>query len=369
MRVLLLMGGDSPEREVSLASGAAVARALRERGHEVLAWDPGPGALLADHSSHEPTPDQVAEGSRRSGERWGPPLVRLLESLGGWPEVVFIALHGGWGEDGGIQTLLEACGQPYTGSGPLASALAMNKVLSKLIFEARGLPVTPWRLWQDPSQGDTRDGAASRGIPEGREQRGGAAPGPASPADPEALAAELGGWPLVVKPPAQGSSVGVTIVERPEGMAGAVAAARRAGGGSGPVLVEAYIPGREVTVGILGDRALPTVEILPKEGFYDYERKYTPGASEYRVPAPLPEALEQRLRALGLEAFRALGCRGFARVDFRLDPQGNPYLLEVNTIPGMTATSLLPMAARAAGLEFPELVEEICRLALEASAP
>jgi D-alanine-D-alanine ligase len=246
-------------------------------------------------------------------------------------EVVFLALHGGEGEDGTIQALLELSGKPYTGSGVLSSALAMNKATAKKIFAHEGVPTPKWVLLSAGAAAPTVDVSA------------------------------LGGYPLVVKPNAEGSTVGLTIVTDPATLPDAIALAAEYGT---DVLIEQFIAGRELTVGVLGDEPLPIVEIRPKGGHYDYESKYTAGMSEYFCPAELSHALAARIRDLGMRAARALGCRGVSRVDFRLSPENEPYCLEVNTIPGMTPTSLVPMAAKARGMSYDELVSRMLDLAM-----
>jgi D-alanine-D-alanine ligase len=294
MRMAVLMGGRSAEREVSLQTGKAVAEALRERGYHPLELDVGPDVV-----------------SRLVDER---------------VQVVFIALHGRYGEDGTIQGLLESMEIPYTGSGVLASALGMDKLRSRWIFQQLGLPVPPYRVL-------TREDAPSF-SPE--------KDGP--------------GFPLVVKPSREGSSVGVSIVGTP----GALAAALEGALGFGsPILVERYIPGREIQVGILDDVPLGAIEIRPKAGFYDYRAKYTDGLADHLFPAPLPRDLYGESLRLGLAAHKALGCEGGTRVDLRLEEGNGFFILEVNTLPGMTAISLLPEIARGVGISFPELCERI----------
>ena len=249
-------------------------------------------------------------------------------------ELVFVALHGGDGENGTLQALLDLARVPYTGSGVLASALAMDKAISKRIFVHDGVPTPEWvERWapEDPVQPWNPD------------------------LEPEEIEA-LGGFPLVVKPDDQGSTVGITIVQARAELKGAFHTARRYGR---LVLVERFIPGREVTVSVLDDRPLPVVEIIPEGGFYDYEHKYTSGASRYECPANLPRETTERLQDLGVRACRALRTRGVARVDFRLDEEGAPFCLEVNTVPGMTGTSLVPKAAAAAGMTYEDLVRAI----------
>ncbi len=304
VRIAVLLGGRSAEREVSLNSGAQVARALRERGHEVVEIDP-----LDD--------DFVA-------------LLRASRA-----DVVFIALHGRLGEDGTMQGLLEVLGLPYVGSGVLASAVAMNKVVSKHLYTQAGLK-TPAYL------------ALRRGAP----------------IDVERITAELGPR-TVVKPANEGSSVGMTIVHDPAGLADAIDLAFRH---DTLLLVERFEDGVEVTVGVIGNDeplALPTLEIVPANEFYDYESKYTPGMSEHIIPARVGETSCGECQRLALGAHVALGCRGMSRSDTIVTPAGEVFLLETNTIPGMTSTSLLPDAAAAAGITFPDLCERLVRLGLE----
>jgi D-alanine-D-alanine ligase len=289
-RIAVLCGGKSAEREVSLKTGADVTAALERRGHDAVEVD-----VAVD-------------------------LIPQLQRLD--PQAVFVALHGRWGEDGTVQGLLEMLGMPYTGSGVLASALAMDKALSKVVFRAAGVPTPDFQRL-----------------------------GPPVDAESVVLAP-----PLVIKPNCEGSTVGVSVVRDRGELAGALSTAF----GHGPdALAEAFVEGREVTVGVLDDVPLPVVEIVPDSGFYDYESKYTPGRTSYLCPAPLEPELMRRVTEVGLAANRALGCSGASRVDLIIDGTGTPWVLEVNTIPGMTPTSLLPKAAAAAGLEFDELVERI----------
>jgi D-alanine-D-alanine ligase len=299
-KIGVLMGGLSSEREVSLASGGAILKALRERGYDAVAIDVG---------------RDVADRLRAEGVT-----------------IAFNGLHGKYGEDGAIQGLLDVLGITYTGSGVLASALGMNKILSKTVFRAYGLRVGAFRV---VPQGDRKGLAAA--------------------------AAEIG-MPLVVKPSCEGSSVGVSIV-RSEHELGP--AAELAFSYDREILVEQYIRGMEVQVGILGLKALGAIEIVPKDSFYSYKAKYEAGGSEHFFPARVPNDVYQRTLDAGLLAHRALGCRGYSRVDFIIDADGVPFILEVNTLPGMTATSLLPEIAQGAGLPFPDLLEAILRLALE----
>lgn len=242
-------------------------------------------------------------------------------------DVAFLALHGPGGEDGSIQGLLEVLGIPYTGSGVAASAVSLHKDLAKQLFRAAGLP-TPGGTVLARHQG---------GAPLPRR------------------------WPVVIKPSAQGSALGVTIARAPAEFKRGVQRAWRL---SPSVLVEEYIRGTEVTVGILGDRPLPVIEIVPANAFYDYEAKYVPGKSTHLIPARLPTGVQRRLQSLALTAFHAVGAKAVARVDMIVNPRKGPFVLEVNTIPGMTATSLLPEAARVIGISFEELVLKILEYSL-----
>lgn len=298
-KIGVLMGGLSSEREVSLASGNAILKALQEKGYSAVAID---------------VDRDVAKRIRDSSI-----------------DVAFIALHGKFGEDGAIQGMLEVMGIPYTGSGILASAIGMNKTVSKQVFRSQGLLVGPYEVLY---AGDVRK--------------------------VDAVFDRLG-FPAVVKPHAEGSSVGVSLVFKKEEAAPAVELAFQYGN---EILIEKFIKGKEVQVGILGERALGAIEIVPKRAFYDYAAKYETGMSDHFFPARIPEAIYKRTMDAGLAAHRAIGCRGYSRVDFIIDDNGSPYILEVNTLPGMTATSLLPDIAKGVGIRFPELVEEILRLAV-----
>jgi D-alanine-D-alanine ligase len=292
-KIGVLMGGLSAEREVSLNSGAAVHQALLAQGYDAVAIDVGRN------------------------------LATVLEREG--VQAAFIALHGRYGEDGCIQGLLELMQIPYTGSGVLASALAMHKLFSKQTFTAEGILTAPFRHFR-------------RGEP--------------------VRPAELPfGLPLVVKPAQEGSSVGVSIVREEKQLAPALELAFRH---DSDILVEQYIKGQEVQVGILDDRPIGAIEIVPKGEFYDYEAKYTDGMAEHIFPARLAPALYEKALQTGLAAHRSLGCSGYSRVDLLVTAHEECYVLEVNTLPGMTALSLLPeIAAKGAGLSFEALVARI----------
>lgn len=304
-RVAVLLGGRSAEREVSLHTGAQVAEALAERGFDVCTIDTGDPGFIAE-------------------------LQRVH------PDVAFIALHGRFGEDGTIQGLLELLDTPYVGSGVLASALAINKVMSKHIYEAAGLRTPAFEV--------VRRGEVF---------------------DADAITVALGPK-TVVKPADEGSSVGMTIVDDPAELPAAI---KLAFDHDQLVLVERFEAGVEVTIGVIGNEdpfALPTLEIVPVHGFYDYEAKYVPGMSQHIIPARVSEESQRECQRLAVEAHRALGCMGMSRSDTIVTADGTVFLLETNTIPGMTATSLLPDAAAAAGVTFPELCERLVILALEA---
>ena len=325
------MGGTSSERDVSLASGLRVAEALRSRGHTVTSVDTVKGALtegeeralLAGGVMKTLPPDPVAL-ARLSSETL-PATVRGLGATRA-AEIVFIGLHGGQGEDGTLQALLDLTGVPYTGSGHLASALAMDKDLSKRLFREAGVRTPDWLM---------------------------------APADDDEIVAKLG-MPVIVKPSKQGSTVGLTLVKQRSELQAAIVEAFRH---DDEVMVEQFIAGRELTVGILGDEALPVGEIIPKHEIYDYECKYTPGMAREEFPAKLSAAEARVAQEQALLAFRALKLSGYARIDFRMTPDGTFYCLEANTLPGMTELSLIPQAAAAAGITFPELCERIVQLA------
>ncbi len=288
--IAVLMGGPGTERDVSLRSGAAVARALRSVGSTVTEVDvPGPHfALSADVN------------------------------------LAFNMIHGTFGEDGDLQAVLEERGIRYTGEGVAGSRLAFDKIASKKRFDAAGVPNAEWQI--------IAPGESPRFAP-----------------------------PFVVKAPKQGSSVGVHIINDLSELPPALDDCFRFGS---EVLVEEFIRGRELTVGILGADPLPIIEIVPHEGFYDYEHKYTKGASDYHVPAPIGDEATRAVQAVAAAAHRALGLEVYSRVDVLMGPDGRLCVLEINTIPGMTETSLLPKAAAVAGYEFPALCEYIADLSL-----
>jgi len=303
----VLMGGRSSEREISLKTGAAVHQALLRRGYDAVAID------VTDRLAQDLETHHIA--------------------------LAFLSLHGPGGEDGTIQGFLETLGIPYTGSGVRASAVGMHKVVTKTLLAAHGIPVPPGTVIQ---RGDR-------------------------PSLAKVLKATHLSLPIVVKPASQGSTIGVTIVRRPSQWKDALALAHRY---DPEAMVEGYIAGHEATVSILGkaDRestVLPAVEIIAPGGFYDFSAKYQKGKTQYLCPAPLPPKVLRTISELAQRTYVALGCEGAARVDFRITPRGKPYVLEINTVPGMTETSLLPMAAAQAGIEYDSLVERILQSALD----
>lgn len=307
-RIVVLMGGRSLERDVSLMSGRRIERALRERDYPVIALDV----------------DETL-------------VPRLLEEK---PDLVYIALHGKDGEDGTVQELLEILGLPYTGPGPLASGIGFNKVLSKELFLDAGI-ATP--RYFSLGEATVEDMGAAGLLP---------------------LAWEKLGAPVVVKPAAQGSALGVSVVERFDELAGALVGAF---GYDDRVLIEEFIRGTEIAVSVIGNDlpvALPSVEVVPRSGFFDFDARYTPGETDYFVPARLPEKVAAEAERIALEVHRLLRCKDMSRVDMVVDEDGRPFVLELNISPGMTETSLLPIAAREVGMSFVDLVERLVKLAL-----
>jgi len=300
MTIAVLMGGISSEREVSLMSGKAVADALESRGHNVLRID------VTDRE--------------------------LSTLVGPRPDVVFIALHGFFGEDGGVQSVLESKGLRYAGSGINPSKLAMNKPAAKEIFMMNNIP-TPEYI----------------GLRR------------ASPKEALLDIVRKFGLPVVAKPAAEGSSLGVSIIRKEDDIEDGLSRAFQHGD---LIMLERYIEGREITVGILGDRPLPVIELVPDREFYDYDAKYLDDHTRYELSPDLDRAVYEHIQQVALAAHNVLGCSDFSRVDMRLSTTDQPYVLEVNTIPGFTSHSLLPKAAQAAGIDFPELCERIVEMAL-----
>jgi D-alanine-D-alanine ligase len=331
MKITVLMGGTSSERNVSLASGIRITSALRERGHDVIALDPARGVISASEERELSTgkvgtqPPSLESLSKFAEGTFLPNLTSMKEIKNA--DVVFLGLHGGQGEDGTIQALLDMAHVKYTGSGHLASALALDKDLSKRLFRAAEVNTADWLM---------------------------------APATIEQVEGILS-LPVVVKPSKEGSTVGLTLVKKRADLAPAIEEAARY---DDEVMIERFVPGRELTVGVLGDTALPVGEIISKHEIYDYECKYTPGMAKEEFPAKLSREATERIQQQALAAFKALKLGGCARIDFRLSSEGEFYCLEANTLPGMTELSLIPQGAAAMGISFPELCERIVRLAL-----
>ncbi len=328
--ITVLTGGSTPERDVALAGAAQVVAALREQGFDVSVVDTVSGPLSDDRERElliptvgkAPPTDEVL--ARLAEQELGAALAELPEIRDA--DLVFPVLHGKQGEGGEVQAILERASVPFVGSDRVGSERAMDKDLAKRLFRNAGVPTASWVVW------------------------------PAEEGEIEQL-----GFPLIVKPSKVGSTVGLTMVHSMAEVEPAVAVAERY---DDQVLLEEFLPGREFTVGVLGNSALAVGEIIPVHELFDYECKYTPGMTQEIFPADVPGDLEAEMRGLALRAHEALGLRDFSRVDFRLGSDRRPYCLEVNTLPGLTAASLLPQSAAAMGIPFGELCRRICQLAL-----
>jgi D-alanine-D-alanine ligase len=342
LNVIVLTGGVSSERNVALASGKAIAGALREAGHNVKVVDPifgpdqpGEQDIFNVHpviGKEFPTAEELKAYSNRK-------VIECINSeLFDSTDIVFLGLHGKFGEDGRIQSLLEMRGVKYTGSGVTSSAMAMDKDISKILFTHYEIPTPNWFMVDKGSYSLNHVDEKIKAYFE---------------------------YPVVIKPNDEGSTVGLSIVQPDVEDIQLSNAIELAFKYSDRIMVEQYISGRELTVTILGDDALPVVEIKPKNGFYDYEHKYTSGMTEYFCPADIPESLGTELQNSSLIAHRSLCCKAYSRVDYRLDPDNKFFCLEVNTLPGMTALSLVPKAAKAVNISFPELLNKIIDLSIK----
>jgi D-alanine-D-alanine ligase len=328
LNIALFLGGTSPEKEVSKSSSKSIYAALNNLGHNVILMNPAYGA------------NQPKDVNDFFIEKEYAPLSnvnyietvnsKLLDNI----DLVFLGLHGKWGEDGTIQSLLELRGKKYTGSKVLASSLSMDKKMSKILFQHYGIKTPKWFS-----------------VPKNNFEPGQVL---------EMIKKNLG-FPCVIKPNDQGSTVGLTICKAESEV---VAAVHLALDFSDKALIEEYIDGHEITVGVIENTALPALEIKPKHGLYDYECKYTSGMSEYIVPAEIPKDVFEKLQLQALMAFKAIGCEGYGRIDFRVNSKWEIYCLEVNTLPGMTSTSLVPKMAKAIGISFEQLIERIIKLSL-----
>lgn len=327
MKIVVLMGGDSSEREVSLVTGDQISKALIENGHHVIKIDPAgtrDEQNELNHSDQHWIGMEMPEADVLPVHRGSLYFKNMLIIKRAKPDIVFNALHGGWGENGVVQGMLDAAEIPYTGSGRIASMLAMQKDLSKMFFRNAKIQTPRAQVL------DRLDASRKK------------------------LKQLL--FPQVVKPNDQGSTIGVTVAHNYEQMEEAIDLAFKY---SDTVIVEEYIAGRELTVGIIRQRPLPPLEIVPKHGVYDYECKYTSGMSEYICPAQINNGLVQELQSIALRAHNVLGCSGYSRIDFRVSPDDEAFVLEVNTLPGMTGTSLVPKMAKAVGINFNSLIEMI----------
>ena len=326
MKIAVLFGGTSEERDVSIASAAQVIPVLRALGHDVVAVDtavgriegPAERALLESRVAPAPPSDQSI-ASLRSGALTNPAIAIDPRQI----DLVFLALHGGAGEDGRVQAMLDLAGLAYTGSNHIASATAMDKDLSKRLFRAAGVPTADWLM---------------------------------SPASADAVGPRLG-WPVVVKPNKQGSTVGLSVVRDPGKLAAAIEQAHRY---DDEVMIEKFVPGREFTVGILAGEPLPVGEIIVPGEVFDYQSKYQVGGAREVFPADIPADEAQAVQRHAVAAHHALKLGAYSRVDFRRDANAGYWCLEANSLPGMTATSLLPQAAKAAGIDFATLLAKIC---------
>ncbi len=329
MKVALVLGGISAEREVSLMSGKAMLAAVKELGYDYVLVDPAYG-----NEQPENEEDFFKDGINFPNNSAN--YIKAVES-GRFEnvDIALLALHGQFGEDGLVQSLFDLKGIPYTGSGVLPSSIAMDKSVSKILFTHFDVQTPRWILLKDKSY--------DLDLTKRKVEK-------------------FFGYPCVVKPNDQGSTIGLTICNSHEEIETAIEKAFDYGS---KVLIEEFIDGREIAVGILGGKALPVLEIVPRHGIYDYECKYEDGMSIYEVPAKIPDETAKRLKQQALLAYQAVGCTAYGRVDFRLSKNLETYCLEVNTLPGMTSHSLLPKMAEATGISFAELIEKIIRVSLD----
>jgi D-alanine-D-alanine ligase len=342
LNILLVTGGLSAEREVSLSSGRAILKALRENGHSVKVADPIYGSeeisedvIFKDYIKKDyPTTDSIRELQKTASRKMLDCInSNLLDNI----DLVFLGLHGKFGEDGKIQTIIELRGIKYTGSGIVSSNLAMNKEYSKALMKFNGIKTPEWiTLYNEKKY---------------------------SAMEINSKIKSAFGYPVVIKPNDEGSTVGLTILyeENEEDLKNALELAFSY---SKKILAEEYIRGREITVPVIGDKSYPVIEIKPKEGFYDYEHKYSKGKTEYTCPAEIEQSAESEAKQVALKAHKILGCEVYSRVDYILTDKNGLYCLEVNTLPGMTDTSLVPKSASRSGINFNQLVEKIINLSL-----
>lgn len=328
INVVLLVGGTSPERQVSKSSGLSIYKALNNLGYKVHVIDPAYGKSQPENVNDFFAEKDFAPVNNRNY------IEAINSNAFDNVDIVFLGLHGKWGEDGSIQSLLELRSIKYTGSNILSSAMAMDKITSKILFQHFGVNTPKWiALNSNPPNIDLLK---------------------------KDIISKLG-YPCVVKPNDQGSTVGLTICKSDKELDDALKLASQF---ADKILIEEFISGHEVTVGILDNIAFPPLEIKPKHGIYDYECKYTHGMSEYEVPANFPDEVKSELQSQALKAFEAIECNVYARIDFRVSNDYKIYCLEVNSLPGMTSTSLVPKMAKAVGISFEELIDKIIKLSL-----
>lgn len=340
MNIIVLAGGNSTEREVSIASGQGVCKALRERNHKAVLLDPYFGASQKEENLFptEYDVDKAADAMREMSSK----LEETMKTRKGFFEpnvleickeadIVFLALHGANGEDGKVQSVLDLMGIKYTGSGPLSSGMAMDKGITKMVFEAKGVP-TPKGITLE--KGKCSSQFADYGM----------------------------GFPVIVKPCCGGSSVGVCIANNQTEYQ---AALLEAFSYENEVVVEQFITGREFSVAVVDGKAYPVIEIAPLQGFYDYKNKYQAGSCVETCPADLSSALTKEMQKYAEMGYKALNLQAYARLDFLMDDEGNMYCLEANTLPGMTPTSLIPQEAKAIGMDYPQLCEKLIEVSLK----
>lgn len=340
MNIIVLAGGNSTEREVSIASGQGVCKALRERNHKAVLLDPYFGASQKEENLFptEYDVDKAADAMREMSSKleetmktrkgfFGPNVLEICKEA----DIVFLALHGANGEDGKVQSVLDLMGIKYTGSGPLSSGMAMDKGITKMVFEAKGVP-TPKGITLE--KGKCSSQLADYGM----------------------------GFPVIVKPCCGGSSVGVCIANNQTEYQ---AALLEAFSYENEVVVEQFITGREFSVAVVDGKAYPVIEIAPLQGFYDYKNKYQAGSCVENCPADLSSALTKEMQKYAEMGYKALNLQAYARLDFLMDDEGNMYCLEANTLPGMTPTSLIPQEAKAIGMDYPQLCEKLIEVSLK----
>lgn len=340
MNIIVLAGGNSTEREVSIASGQGVCKALRERNHKAVLLDPYFGAFEKEENLFpaEYDVDKAADAMREMSSKleetmktrkgfFGPNVLEICKEA----DIVFLALHGANGEDGKVQSVLDLMGIKYTGSGPLSSGMAMDKGITKMVFEAKGVP-TPKGITLE--KGKCSSQLADYGM----------------------------GFPVIVKPCCGGSSVGVCIANNQTEYQ---AALLEAFSYENEVVVEQFITGREFSVAVVDGKAYPVIEIAPLQGFYDYKNKYQAGSCVETCPADLSSALTKEMQKYAEMGYKALNLQAYARLDFLMDDEGNMYCLEANTLPGMTPTSLIPQEAKAIGMDYPQLCEKLIEVSLK----